>query len=257
MAILFLSLLLSHSLVSEVDIIMQLRTLTMLTLYKTGICWEEMNQREMVIKTAPNHWIQRPRVLIQIGLSTKYIFKKHRIYFLEVGSSKDLKSKQRWVVLTMIFPWVGDQSNLPLLTTGLSGLHFGGVISYYTTLSKLQEWRMLCHYLLDRQATKLFVWRRWAIYLSSWYGQKVGGDCLGDRRWRGLLCLGFKIATLWDVLSDWHTDSNKHFSNLKCFQYDTSLEVALLLDFKWTSKEHAKLHSNEHFLWSIRMLSIK
>lgn len=93
----------------------------------------------------------------------------------------------------------GGQSNLPLLTTELSGLQFGGVL-YPIILHHGNCGNCRCHYLLDRQATKLSVWGRWATYLSSWYGQKIGGDCLGDRQWWGLLCLGCKNATLKDVL---------------------------------------------------------
>lgn len=78
-------------------------------------------------------------------------------------------------VLTTIFLWVGrGQSNLPLLITELSGLQFGGVL--YPIILHYRNCRICrCHYLLDRQATKLSVWERWAIYLSSWYGQKIGG----------------------------------------------------------------------------------
>ena len=71
---------------------------------------------------------------------------------------------------------------------------WGCLISYYITLSKVQEWQMLCHYLLDRQAIKLFVWEDEPFTYLPDMGRKIGGDCLGDRQWWGLLCLGLKMS---------------------------------------------------------------
>lgn len=171
---------------------MHLSTLDTLTLYKTEICWKEMNQWKILIKIAPNHWTKGPRVLIQIRLSMKYEFLKATYLLLRGRQLKRLKEQ---AMLSRAHHDSSVSRRPDHFTTfnnrAVWVAVWGCLISYCITLSKLQEWQMLCHYLLDRQATKLFVWGRWAIYLSSWYGQKDSWGLSGRQTVVGTPVSGF------------------------------------------------------------------
>lgn len=137
---------------------------------------------------------------------------------------------------TTIFLWLGNWSNLTLLTIGLSGMHFGGVshpiMLHYQNCKNCECYAITVY--TDKLLNYLYGEYEPLTYLADKERRQVGsvwetdscGDSSGLQKCHSLRC--------YDWLTHWE---KRHICRMKCFQYDEQLE--LHPEFKWTvSKQH-------------------